>query len=407
MAIKPGWSRPDTFISTISLDTRFALFWRRVGSSLKLTSRLRVVKRESHPLLVAAAATAITIICLGTVAALENDAEERSRVYAESLAAALANLAVEPLVKQDRIALGVLINRALDIPQVSGVQLFTIDNHILASVGSMHPGSSHTEAVVLDDVIMGYVRIALRPAAGGSAMRFAVMALAALLVVPPLAAGLCGWRLARAGNHAERPRNISVELPVADEEHLLIAVNLYNQIGLPPQRLAVELRRAREISGRVATLYGAQVSALSGTGLLLLFPGGPTRDRGLQVVCASFLLAELLARDGVVYRLGGHTVTLPAGGPLPSDIPQISDVARLSALAKGRSLVVSNCFPIGDADGLEYRTLPPHPLIDELATIAGGARLITGLSSVHRALIARQAQQLNRHWEATASESTF
>jgi len=134
-------------------------------------------------------------------------------------------------------------------------------------------------------------------------------------------------------------------------------------------------------------------------------------DRALQVLCAAFVLAELLAEhepsDTSTYRLGLHTVGLPAGCHLDLDAPQVADVALLSALAKRLSVAVSDAFPLGKLrhDQVDGHLLQ-HPLLDELMTIPG-ARLVTGLSSAQQALVRQQVGRLSDQWGSTVSESTF
>jgi hypothetical protein len=209
----------------------------------------------------------------------------------------------------------------------------------------------------------------------------------------------------------------------ATEDHHLVAVNLYNQISMTPDAREAELQHAQAIAGRVASLYLGNVRPLPGTGLLLHFPPSDDRDRPLQVLCATFVLAELLAEyevgDVGTYRLGLHTIGLTVDDEFEAHAAQIADVALLSALAKHMTVAVSATFPIETLRHNQVqRHALEHPLLDELATIAS-AHLVTGLSPPQQALVTQQVARLSDHSldhssnhsldqeDATASESTF
>ena len=80
-----------------------------------------------------------------------DDREERLERFASSVAKSLAHMSVEPLMNQDRIHLGVLANRVLEISEVVGVGIYTLDNQAVAVSGTIAVGVSHTEPVTLDD----------------------------------------------------------------------------------------------------------------------------------------------------------------------------------------------------------------------------------------------------------------
>ena len=378
---------------------------------MKLTSRLRLVKPTTHPVVIAALASALTALGLaGTWHATDNT-QLRTDAYGTSLAVGFAALAVEPLLKQDRMHLAVVGNRMLNIPEVTGVAVFSVDNQVLTVSGGSQSGPSYSEPVTFDEGIMGYVRVTLN--AGQTAtptnLTRVALALATLLLVPGLCVGALSIRLQR------RPTTTSVAEATIDPnadiaQHFLLALNLYNQIGLTPEQRAAELTLALNMATRVGNVYSAKVRPLPGTGLLVHFPDTSEHDRGLQVLCAAFVIARLLEAGGGIYRLGLHTIDLPSHGPLPDDAPEVSDVALLSALAKHMTLAVSDCFPLRllQQDRVKCHPLD-HPLLEEISTAHGRGYLITSLSPAHQALVVQQVIRFSADQDddSTASESTF
>lgn len=382
---------------------------------MKLTPSLKLVKPTPHPFAVAFLATLLTAVGLIALWQLTDDSQNRTDAYGASLAAGLAQLTIDPLLQQDRIALGVLANRTLELPEVSGIAVYTIDNQVLAASGQTDNGLHYTEPVTFDDSIMGYVRISLSQPGGQSSIAALLLGVLTILLAPVIAMGAFSVRYVRqpaaeiAISHAGA--EIAVHLADEMEQHHLLAVNLYNQISMTREVRKAELDRAHACAEQVAGLYFGEVRPLPGTGLLVHFHPSDDADRALQVLCASFVLAELLAQyeteDLGAYRLGVHSVGLPAGGKLRSDVAEIADVALLSALAKHMTVAVSGSFPLETLRHGQVHGHPlQHPLLDELATVPS-AHLVTGLPPAQQALVTQQVERLSDHRGSTASESTF
>jgi hypothetical protein len=335
-------------------------------------------------------------------------------------------MTIDPLLQQDRIALGVMANRTLELPGVSGVTMFTIDNQVLATSGRSEEGLRYTEPVTRHDSIMGYVRVTLTRDTGQPSIAPMLLGLVAMLLAPLMAVGMFSVRYtpapkARASEDTRGASDPSTDAPptgaqpAVTEDHHLVAVNLYNQISMTREARKAELDHAQAIAQKVVDLYVGDVRALAGTGLLVHFPPGNDADRALQVLCATFVLAKLLAQhedaDVGTYRLGLHTVALPVGVELNAHAREIADVALLSALAKHMTVAVSGTFPIETLREDQVTSSPlQHPLLDELATVAG-ARLVADLSPVQQKLVTQQvghlSDDLSGQWGSTASESTF
>lgn len=379
---------------------------------MKLTSSLKIVKPTPSPFAVACLATLLAAACLVTVWKLNDDSQARTDAYGESLAAGLAQLSVGPLLKQDRIALGVMTNRTLALPEVTGVAVFTIDDQVLAASGNADNGLRYTKPVTFDDGLMGYVRVALRQTVDPASVSLALLGTLAVVLVPLMTVGAFSIRYVREPGAAMVTDDGAD--PVAEEAqhtHHLVAVNLYHQISMTPDIREVELEHAHDIAQRVVDVYLGKVRRLPGTGLLVQFAPSDDADRALQVLCATFVLAELLAEFDVegdgIYRLGLHSVALPPAREPDTEDAEIADVALLSALAKHLTVAVSDAFPIASLrDDQVHSQRLNHPLLEELDTVEG-AYLVTGLAPVQHALVTRQVARLSDQWGSTASESTF
>lgn len=377
---------------------------------MKLTSRLMLVKPTAPPIVIAALASLITLVCCASVWQATDNTQARLDAYGSSLAGGFAQLAIEPLLKQDRMHLAVISNRMLNIDEVAGVSVFSVDNQLLAASGDSQSGPGYSEPVTLDESIMGYVRISLDPDVANLPANLTriALALATLLLVPAVCIGALSLRLQPAAALAA-VTEVELDAPEPNAQHFLLAVNLYNQIGLTPEQRATELAQASSIAARVGNIYAGEVQPLPGTGLLMHFPDTSEHDRGLQVLCAAFVIARLLDNQTGVYRLGLHTIELPSGGPLPDARQEVSDVALLSALAKHMTLAVSDRFPLRllQQDRVECYPLD-HPLLEETSTTDGRGYLVTALSPAQQALVDQQVIRFSADQDdSTASESTF
>jgi hypothetical protein len=373
---------------------------------LKLTSWLGLVKPTPLSFVGACLGSLISVVVMLCYWALNDPFQARHDAYGRNMTAGLAQLAIEPLLTHDRIALGMIANQAVDIPDVTGVEIVTVNEQALAASGSLSNAQVYQSPVTFNDQIMGSVRIALREPSGqlGNAVAVAV---ATLIAVPFLTAFLLSIRLDRPV--PGRPANIEVELHTPRERHFVIAVNLYDQLGMEPEHRLAELNYARIAAGKVAGLYGGDVENLPGTGLLVDFNDGGDVDRPWQVLSATAVLAELLYEEAGDYRLAIHVCDAPAGHRVLVDEQAVSDAALLSALAKPGTLAASSVFS-GCLDGggdLVERTIIEHPLLEELETVGPDSVLISALSAPQKDLVQHQAAHLAGHRPATASESTF
>ncbi|HEX7036073.1 MAG TPA: hypothetical protein VF210_09875, partial [Pseudomonadales bacterium] len=289
---------------------------------MKLPSRSHLVKPDRAVLTVAAVATAATLLAVLLVLALTDPQAARMERFGTAAARTFAELAVEPLMRQDRLHLGVIGNRFAETPEIRAVATYASNDELLTATGEVAE-PYYTHPVVLDQTVIGYVRVALDPAA--FAEPFGARAaglLIALLLVPLLVAS--AWTFARAARSGELARLFARAAPAeAPDEpgdtagaasaaappavaHYLLAVNLYNQLALQPAEREFERRLALELAEAVARECHGQVQCLPGVGVLVDFHHREDAERPFQVICAALLLARLLRDEAPFgsYRLG-------------------------------------------------------------------------------------------------------
>jgi hypothetical protein len=394
---------------------------------VKLASWSDLVKPDRAALAAAAATAASGLLLVWLALALTDRHSEREAHFGEALARAMAELAVEPLIRDDRMHLGVIGNRLAEAPEVRGAATFDADERLLASTGALPP-PHFTQPVVVDAEVVGYVRVAVDPQAFAASYpaRVTLLLAAALLLPWLVAVGTTLVRSLRAGaigsarrqqplraDHADREALTAPDaapLEPAVTRHYLLAVNLYNQLSLPPTEREFELSMCTELADAVAAGYQGQVVALPGVGALLDFDDTSNPDRPFEVVRAAFLLARLLREETPfgTYRLGLHLTECPADRALPLDDPAVADAALLSALARDQSLAVSEPC-IAALTGTERVTSHAlvNPLLDELASSGPGCVLITALAPEIGASLAQEMEAVRSQRDETVSPSTL
>jgi uncharacterized membrane protein affecting hemolysin expression len=397
---------------------------------VKLTSWSDLVKPDREVLTVAAVAVVFTALALQLIVMLTDQTEERIDQFGNAAAGVMAELAVEPMLKQDRLHLGVIGNRLADLAEIDGVASYTLDNQVLASTGNTLR-LRYAQPVSIDGSVVGYVRVSVDPEAFAAPAHGRMLAAVVTLLLLPLAISV-GWALSRPGRRQEfvarLPRLsapwVSGRLPAPSLEdveglpepepvevtHYLLAVNLYNQLSLPATEREFELSLCVELAESVAEIFQGHVVGQTGLGAVVTFDHTDDPDRPFQVICAALVLARLLREEAPfgIYRLGLNLTVRRADEPLPLTDDAVADAALLSALAKDTTLALSAPFAAA-LDSRERVVMRPlvNPLLDELATSEGGCYLVTELDPPHASLVIQQAEQLRTQREGIASPSTF
>ncbi|MFV2090787.1 MAG: hypothetical protein ACC642_09025, partial [Pseudomonadales bacterium] len=321
-------------------------------------------------------ATGLGLLLLWSIG---RDEEQRVDHFGSTLTAALASQVIEPLIAEDLIHLGVLANRIIELPEVIGTTVYTVDNKMLAISGDVQRGRPFTQAVVLDDAIVGYVRLQIDEALfrEGLPTLHLVVSLLLMLFFPALAL------LFNQTRHSRRaikfPATVEIKEPQSPDPHYLVTLNLFNQLSLPPDECKTELALARQLATAVADLYQGEVLDLSGTGLLISFDTTDSDDRPFHVICAASALSQLLANTDSRgrYRLSAHRILLNEGEPLDLDADEVADAAVLSALARDNTLAISGALfdEVPFAQRLDSERMN-NPLLEELESISGCAYLL-------------------------------
>ena len=380
---------------------------------MKLTvPTLRVKSVSPAQVFIASLLTGLGLLLLWSIT---RDDEGNIDHFGGSLAASLASQVTEPLIAEDLIHLGVLANRIIELPAVTGSTILNADDKMLALSGDARRGRTFTAQVVHNGSAIGIVRIQIDEAQFSSSPTADVIVLSLLWIcLVPFATLLAGNLVLPARRKITDPPG-HVESSVVETEPeicYLIAVNLFNQLSLTPEQYAKELSFARLKAAQIADLYNGQVRDLPGTGLLLRFPGTDSDDRSFHVLCAGFALSKLLA-EADRYRIGLHLLISNTEGasescPAPGEDEWVADAAVLSAMAKNNTLVVSRALFERVPYNQRIHSEPMrHRLLDELETIGGGAYLAQSLAEPHDELVSQQVAELSYSARSTASESTF
>ncbi|MGE0625003.1 MAG: hypothetical protein AB7I04_25295 [Pseudomonadales bacterium] len=386
---------------------------------MKLTAHTIRVKQVSvAQLFLTGLLTGLGLLLLLAAA---TDDETRIEHFGTALADALAGQVVEPVLARDLIHLGVLANRIITLPEVSGASIHGIDNEPLALSGDVRRGRAFPAQVVHDGQSIGVVRIMIDTDAFGAGLSAGMVAVGALwMLAAPLVVLLLSWLaerpIAPALRRAAKPQPDSPPIVVQEapepETWYVIFVNLFNQLSLTREQSVRELSLARAIAQRVASLYSGTVQDLPGSGLLLGFGPGDSDERPFHVLCAAFILSRLLADAESFgrYRLGLHTLTLEPDDTLQAKLEPVRDAAVLSALARDNGIVVSEAFHAAVPYSQRLVSEPlNHPLLEDLDTTGGGARLARSLAEPHDQLVEELLAKLDDQAEglSTARESTF
>ena len=387
---------------------------------MKLTAHTIRVKPVSIVQLFAA--SLLTGLGLLALWAAASDEDARVGRFGSALADALASQVTEPMLARDLIHLGVLANRIVALPEVAGTSIHGIDNEPLALSGDVRRGRSFPAQIVHNDQSIGVVRVVIEPDAFASGAPTAIVMLSILwmIAVPGIlllaarlnhAPRISALRRAALRQPEEHPVTIVPE-PLEPETWYLICINLFNQLSLTRDQSTRELALTRSIAARVADLYGGSVQDLPGTGLLLGFGSDESDERPFHVLCAAFMLSRLLADAESFgrYRLALHTLELAPEATLKPNMEPVRDTAVLSALAKDNSIVISNAFY--DRLPMSQRLISEplrHPLLEDLDSTGGGARLALALAEPHDDLIEERLAELDDQPDdvSTARESTF
>ena len=306
-------------------------------------------------------AVGVAFVSVGILNA-ERSASTMSR-YGTTVAEDLAYHAVEPLLRRDRIQLGLLTNRLASRPEVRHIAIRTADERLFVVAGraTTETATTYSRPVTVEDTVAGDVTVTLNPESFAppfakilnESWQFVVGGLALTVFLFHF-----GTHLGSSRPTAHGPREVSRDPPKA----FVVAANL----PLPSAPRSAEreklLARGMVIGRRVANLYAGHAAALPGSGIVLLFPVSGSSDRCFEVVCAALLMRRLLSDQGA-------PDIDPGGDAAPADVPD----AASSAFRYGVDFSEAGATINGD-------TVKPSAVSNVLllASLAGADELVLG-----------------------------
>ena len=338
--------------------------------------------------------------------------------YGRTLAEDLAHLALEPLLNQDRIRLGVLAERLARRPEVRRIAVYTVDNRLFVVAGVAHSADVPTfiRPIAVQDTVAGDVQVALNADRFGLPVirlleRGWLAILGGLVLVVVVAA-----YVSRASRQRETARTEAKDGPVAPEPTYMLVANLVAAKGTSATQHSRTLRRGLAVAERIANLYAGQAEQASDSGVLLRFRATAAPERGFEVVCAALLLQRLLngldgsnggdpsapSRDGTPSRalfrygldLSGTGTTTDAGSTGPTArVSPFANVLLLSSLAPPGELAIGEtAYDAIDRPGRLTVDALDNPATQALSVgLAVPRGIIRGISEEYEALLDRQA----------------
>lgn len=329
----------------------------------------------------------------------------------------LAHHAVDPLLRRDRIQLGLLTNRVAARPEVHRIEIRTVDERLFVVAGTATTATSttYTQPIAVEDTVAGDVTVTLNARTFAlpvtevlyESWQFALAGLALTVFVFHFAS--------RLGSPRSRTRGRGAP-PDALPRAFVVAANLpLRAVSWSAERERL-LARGLAIGRRIANLYAGHVAALPGSGIVLVFPVSGPGDRCFEVVCAALLTRRLLSANGTIavetdenaesardidgnatdaFRYGvdlAQTGVAIQGDTVKASA--VSDVLLLASLAGAGELVLGQAAfeTLDRPERVEIEQLR-NPATEALSTgVAMPCGKVRGVTGEYDALLARQAE---------------
>lgn len=213
--------------------------------------------------------------------------------YGNAITHDLAQLAVEPLKRQDRVAFGLLVERMSERDEVWRVAIYTADDRpfVVAGRSAGQGTPPYVRAVTAQNEVIGDVRVTLDGTRFGLSLprllaRSWLFWLAGLLLTG--AGCYCGAAVRR--HRDKTPKAVPAASETSDK-YIMVA-NLFRRVGMTTTERETAIRQASAWAEKVADLYAAETAALPGTGVALIFAASKS-NRGVDAVCAALLARRL------------------------------------------------------------------------------------------------------------------
>ena len=358
-------------------------------------------------------------VALGSVAVLnaERSASAMSR-YGTTVAEDLAHHAIEPLLRRDRIQLGLLTNRLASRPEVRQIAIRTADERLFVVAGraATETAPTYNRPVTVGDTVAGDVTVTLNPESFSLSIadilneswQFVLAGLAATVFVFHF-----GSRLGSLNPAARSPTGVSRDIP---SRAFVVVADLPLQSPSWSAERERLLSRGMAIGRRIANLYAGHAAALPGSGVVLVFPVSGSTDRCFEVVCAALLMRRILSEkratdanadtDGAADDAPGASTfrygvdfsepgtIIPGDNVKPS---AISDVLLLASLAGAGELVLGQAAfeALDRPERVELEQLQ-NPATEALSSgVAMPCGKVRRVAADYDALIARQAEVIS------------
>ena len=354
-------------------------------------------------------ALGVAFVGIGIVNAERAD-DARAR-FGNTMAEDLAHLALEPLLRGDRIELGLLTNRLASRPEVRRIAIHTVDERLFVVAGGTAPPTAPTYSrpVQVDDTVAGDVRVTLEPDSFAvppalvfaESWQFAFAGLALTVFLFYFGARLGSPRTAAqgaAGTTPEAAATLEAAMPA-----FVVVADLPRQAVPDDGEREARLEHGMAAGRRVANLYAGHAAALGGAGVVLWFPPSGSDDRCFEAVCAAWLVRRLLASDPAtaddgppVFRFGlDFSETGVRATDDGVDVSSVADMLLLASLAGDGELVLGQtAYAVLDRrDRIQLEALE-NPATDVLSSAAVPRGKVRGVADETEALIARQSDVL-------------
>ena len=335
----------------------------------------------------------------------ERRAKEMAR-YGEGLAEDVAFLAAEPLRRDDRIGLGLVVGRLVERSEVRGIAVHTEQGQPFVAVGNIASLQEPTyrKRVAAQGTTVGNVYVALNPAnfrpAAMSYLIVGAVGVAAVLFAFGVGSAVSTY-LNRAPRHrVDLTTAANAAEPNTDAKNPQrfrygVVANLFHRASMADDDRHAALRFAKEAAARAANHYGGEAAELPEIGTMMTFDGA---ERGLDAVCAALLLREVLngAWSGTrpLFRYGVDTLStkLPTTGATEQDqrnLVLLSSLAPNGALAIGEGAYSA----LAPADALQVAPLD-NPAVRALASTPPQGIILDINDSAQSATLAHQAAEI-------------
>ncbi|MEM1435903.1 MAG: hypothetical protein AAGG11_17720 [Pseudomonadota bacterium] len=358
---------------------------------------------------------ALVLLCCALLVDRVDGVEERRQQYGENLARSLADLSVTPLLKQDRIELGLLANGSAGLPGVSGITVYGVDTQILAMTTPTPVGTTYVSPIATDGSVIGYVNLTLAPEFMSSnrlPLWLLILSLIAILpwIVPPL------LRVRDESNRLLRrlqapvpplqTRAVAGEPAAADVPRrapaYLMLANLLNQLSLTTAERQALVADAVALGREVVALYGGELQPLTGASIAVWFDDSDA-DSGFRAACAALVLTRVLRKASAhgVFRVALHYA---ADRSDAMESTYLSDTALLAAAAADGEVILSHAVTSRLKQPERLRTTPlTHPLGDDFATTLAECARLSYLAAGYEDVITEHCMRLLAQRDSAAS----